>query len=87
VNEVAVDPTLIESILYDEDDQPTHDPARRAVRGEVVEHDVDGAVVGSFGRLAWVVSPKALAGDLRELATRPRSARAPRRWRRSRPGS
>jgi osmotically-inducible protein OsmY len=71
LNEIAVEPLAIGSILYDEDDRPTGDPAR-AVRGEVVERDADGSVVGSFDDLAWVVDPKALDGDLGELATRPR---------------
>lgn len=80
VDEIAVEPILIESVLYDEDDHPTDDPSR-AVRGEVLERDVDGSIVGFFDGLSWVVDPKAIAGDLGELATRPRSAGARRRGR------
>jgi hypothetical protein len=81
VNEIAVEPILIGSVLYDEDDHPTDDPSR-AVRGEVIERDIDGSIVGFFDGLSWVVDPKAIAGDLGELATRPHRAGASRRRRR-----
>jgi len=59
-----------QSILYDKDGEPTEDLSR-AVRGEVVELDDQGAVVATYPELAWKVDPISLDGDEGELATRP----------------
>jgi hypothetical protein len=58
------------SILYDEDDKPTEDQSR-AVRGDVVELDDHGGIVGTYPDLSWKVDPISLDGDEGELATRP----------------
>lgn len=59
-----------QSILYDEAGRPTQDESL-AVRGEVVELDDRGRVVGTYPDLAWRVDPISLDGDEGELATRP----------------
>jgi hypothetical protein len=58
------------SILYDEDGRPTEDQSL-AVRGEVVELDDEGGIVGTYPNLSWKVDPISLDGDEGELATRP----------------
>lgn len=58
------------SILYDEDGEPTEDESL-AVRGEVVELDDRGGIVGLYPGLSWKVDPISLDGDEGELATRP----------------
>jgi hypothetical protein len=62
----------IETILYDAEGNRTDDESR-AVRGEILELDAAGRVVGRrpHGGLDWQVDPKSLEGDEGELATRP----------------
>ena len=62
--------TEIRSMLYDKDGKPTEDESA-AVRGEVVELDAAGEVVGTYPGLSWRVDPISLDGDEGELATRP----------------
>jgi hypothetical protein len=63
--------TQTESILYDEDGESTEDDSL-AVRGEVVELDARGGIVGTYPALSWKVDPISLEGDEGELATRPK---------------
>jgi hypothetical protein len=58
------------SIFYDEDGKPTVDQSL-AVRGEVVELDDQGGIIGTHPGLSWKVDPISLDGDEGELATRP----------------
>jgi hypothetical protein len=58
------------TILYDQDGKPTEDESL-AVRGEVVEVDDRGGIVGTYPGLSWEVDPISLDGDEGELATRP----------------
>jgi hypothetical protein len=60
-----------ETILYDADGNRTDDESV-AVRGEVVDVDDEGRVVGRHPQLDWEVDPISLEGDEGELATRPR---------------
>ena len=60
-----------ETILYDADGNRTDDESV-AVRGEVVDVDDAGRVVGRHPQLDWEVDPISLEGDEGELATRPR---------------
>ena len=68
-----MEPTRIETYLYDADGNRTEDEAR-AVRAETVELDADGNVVARHAHdsLSWEVDPISLEGDAGELATRPR---------------
>ena len=59
-----------QSILYDKLGKPTEDRSL-AVRGEVVELDDLGGIVGTYPGLSWKVNPISLDGDEGELATRP----------------
>ena len=61
---------MTRSILYDKDGEPTEDQSL-AVRGEVVEIDDQGEIVGPYPGLSWKVDPISLDGDEGELATRP----------------
>jgi hypothetical protein len=67
------DETRTETFLYDADGNRTDDEAV-AVRGELVELDAEGRVIGRRPHegLDWEVDPKSLEGDEGELATRPR---------------
>jgi hypothetical protein len=58
------------SILYDRNGKPTEEQSH-AVRGEVVEFDTAGGIVGTYPDLSWEVDPISLDGDEGELATRP----------------
>jgi hypothetical protein len=66
------EPTRIETVLIDADGNPTDD-ASRAVRGEIVEFDAEGNIIGRRPDegLDWKVDPISLEGDEGELATRP----------------
>jgi hypothetical protein len=67
-------PRRIETFLYDADGNRTEDESV-AVRGEVVELDAEGRLIGRHAHddLGWeVVDPKSLEGDPGELATRPK---------------
>ena len=68
-----MEPTRIETVLYDADGNRTEDEAL-AVRGETVELDADGHVVARHAHdaLSWEVDPISLEGDPGELATRPK---------------
>jgi hypothetical protein len=67
----AGQPNRIETILYDADGNRTDDESV-AVRGEIVELDADGNIIGRREHgLDWQVDPKALEGDEGELGTRP----------------
>jgi hypothetical protein len=68
----AGEPSRIETILYDADGNRTDDESV-AVRGEIVELDANGNVIGrrQHDGLDWQVDPKALEGDEGELGTRP----------------
>jgi hypothetical protein len=65
-------PTRIETFLYDAAGNRTEDESL-AVRGEVVELDAEGRVIGRRPQdgLDWQVDPISLEGDEGELATRP----------------
>ena len=65
-------PTRIETFLYDANGNRTEDESV-AVRGEIVELDASGRVLGRrpHDGLDWQVDPKSLEGDEGELATRP----------------
>ena len=65
--------TRTETFLYDAEGNRTDDEAV-AVRGEIVELDAEGRVIGRRPHegLDWKVDPKSLEGDEGELATRPR---------------
>jgi hypothetical protein len=65
-------PTRIETFLYDANGNRTDDESV-AVRGEIVELDAAGRVLGRrpHDGLDWQVDPKSLEGDEGELATRP----------------
>ena len=64
--------TRTETFLYDAEGNRTDDEAV-AVRGEIVELDAEGRVIGRRPHegLDWKVDPKSLEGDEGELATRP----------------
>ena len=68
-----MEPTRIETYLYDADGNRTDDEAL-AVRAKTVELDADGNVVARHAHhsLSWEVDPISLEGDAGELATRPR---------------
>ena len=68
-----MEPTQVETFLYDADGNRTEDEAL-AVRAETVELDADGNVVERHAHdsLSWKVDPISLEGDAGEAATRPR---------------
>ena len=69
-----MEPTQVETFLYDADGNRTEDEAL-AVRAETVELDADGNVVERHAHdsLSWKVDPISLEGDAGEAATRPKS--------------